>query len=86
MLLPAKVDAWMISTSEMIFGWLRMREIGTPAVGIMAGARGVVTASFFGSVVFVVGIWHARKDLLSATRNTVMDEANEDCGSVSLGT
>jgi hypothetical protein len=76
---------WVISTSEMMFGWFRIREMETAAVGISTGARGVVIVFFFGSLIIISGIGDAINDALSDTRRTRIEDAADDCDSVSLG-
>lgn len=76
----------MTSTSDMMCGWLRMREMGTEAVGIRQGASGVVALSLPRSLVRVCGIWVARKSWLSEVRRTEREEIKDDLGSVCWGT
>lgn len=75
----------IMSTREMMLGWLRRRESVVAAVGISAGASGVVTVGFLGSShsgggsrVLVLGIRAARKDSLSIVRRTEMEEVSVD--------
>lgn len=65
----------MMSTREMILGWLRISDMGIAAVGRIADASLVVVASFLASSATVFGILEARKDALSLARMTWMEEA-----------
>ena len=75
----------MMSTMEIVLGWLSRRERVVAAVGMSAGARGVLTCGFLGSSqerggsrVLVVGIRVARKEALSLVRRTEMDDKRVD--------
>lgn len=72
---PERVEVRMMSTREMMFGWLRIRERGTAAVGRIADASFVVAVSFLASFVTTFGILEARKDALSLVRMTWMEDA-----------
>jgi hypothetical protein len=65
----------MISTREMMFGWLRIREMGMAAVGRIADVSFVVDVFFLTSFVTMFGILEARKAALSLVRITWTEEA-----------
>ena len=65
----------MMSTREMMLGWLRMRDRGMAAVGRIQEARFVVAVSFLTSFVTMLGILDARKTAWSLVRMTRMEEA-----------
>ena len=64
-----------MSTRDIMFGWFRISERGTAAVGRMAEESLVVAVSAFASFVTMFGILVARKDALSLVRMTWIEEA-----------
>ena len=64
-----------MSTREMMFGWLRIREMGIAAVGRIADASLVLPVGLLASLMSVFGIFEARKRVLSLVRRTWIEEA-----------
>ena len=71
---PSHAEVRMISTREMMFGWLSIKDKGTAAVGRIADASFVFVVFVLASLVTIVGILDARKAALSLVRITWIEE------------
>ena len=78
---PSWEVGWIMSIRPIMLGWLRIREMGTPAVGSKAVARCTFCFFVLWSTQTVRGIWAPRKMVLSLVRSTEMLDVR-DCGSL----